>query len=323
MNSINQQRTLAMMTGFERYTKKTRRAMFLEEMEQVVPWGKLCALIEPHYPKPGKGRRPKELEQMLRIYFLQQWFNLADPAVEEALYDSATLRQFAGIDLGGEPVPDETTVCKFRHLLEEHNLGEQILGTVNLHLQAKGVRITTGTIVDATLIHAPSSTKNRDQSRDPEMHQAKKGKNWYFGMKAHVGVDSKSKIIHTAVATAANVSDGAMLPDLLHGEETRVWGDGAYQGQTEVIRECAPRARDYRQRRCRYKGQIVDAVAWAKNRRKSKVRAKVEHVFQVMKLKFGFVKVRYRGLKKNGHRLFVTCALVNLFVSRQKLLLAA
>ena len=213
-----------MMTGFERYTKKTRRAMFLEEMEQVVPWGKLCALIEPHYPKPGNGRRPKELEKMLRIYFVQQWFNLADPAVEEALYDSATLRQFVGIDLGAEPVPDETTVCKFRHLLEANHLGEEILGTVNLHLQAKGVRITTGTIVDATLIHAPSSTKNREQSRDPEMHQAKKGKNWYFGMKAHVGVDSKTKIIHTAVATAANVSDVAMLPDLLHGEETRVCG---------------------------------------------------------------------------------------------------
>jgi IS5 family transposase len=180
-----------MMTGFERYTKKTRRAMFLEEMEQVVPWAKLCALIEPHYPKPGNGRRPKELEKMLRIYFLQQWFNLADPAVEEALYDSATLRQFAGIDLGGEPVPDETTVCNFRHLLEEHKLGEEILGTVNLHLQAKGVRITTGTIVDATIIHAPSSTKNRHQSRDPEMHQAKKGKQWYFGMKAHVGVDGQ------------------------------------------------------------------------------------------------------------------------------------
>jgi transposase, IS5 family len=323
MNSINQQRTLAMMTGFERYTKKTRRAMFLEEMEQVVPWGKLCAVIEPHYPKSGNGRRPKELEQMLRIYFLQQWFNLADPAVEEALYDSTTLRQFVGIDLGAEPVPDETTVCRFRHLLEEHKLGEQILGTVNLHLEAKGVRITTGTIVDATLIHAPSSTKNRDQSRDPEMHQTRKGKNWYFGMKAHVGVDSKTKVIHTAVATAANVSDVAMLPDLLHGEETRVWGDGAYQGQTEVIRECAPRAQDYTQRRCRYKGVIVDAVAWAKNRTKSKVRAKVEHVFQVMKLKFGFVKVRYRGLKKNGNRLFVTCALVNLFVSRKKLLLAA
>jgi IS5 family transposase len=311
------------MTGFERYTKKTRRAMFLEEMEQVVPWAKLCVLIEPHYPKPGNGRRPKELEQMLRIYFLQQWFNLSDPAVEEALYDSATLRQFAGIDLGSGPVPDETTVCKFRHLLEAHNLGEEILGRVNLHLQAKGVRITTGTIVDATLIHAPSSTKNREQSRDPEMHQTKKGKNWYFGMKAHVGVDSKTKIIHTAVATAAHVSDVAMLPDLLHGEETRVWGDGAYQGQSEVIRECAPRAQDFTQRRCRYQGQIVDEVAWAKNRMKSKVRAKVEHVFQVMKLQFGFVKVRYRGLKKNAHRLFVTCALVNLFVSRKKLLAAA
>jgi len=323
MNSLSKQRTLAMMTGFERYTKKTRRAVFLEEMEQVVPWGKLCALVEPHYPKAGKGRRPKELEKMLRIYFLQQWFNLADPAVEEALYDSATLRHFAGIDLGSEPVPDETTVCKFRHLLEEHHLGEEILGTVNLHLQAKGVRITSGTIVDATLIHAPSSTKNREQSRDPEMHQAKKGRNWYFGMKAHVGVDSKSKIIHTAVVTSANVSDVAILPDLLHGEETRVWGDGAYQGQTEVIRECAPRAQDFTQRRCRYKGQIVDEVAWRKNRTKSKVRSKVEHVFQVMKLKFGFVKVRYRGLKKNAHRLFVTCALINLFVSRRKLLAVA
>jgi IS5 family transposase len=323
MKSQSKQRTLAMMTGFERYTKKTRRAIFLEEMEQVVPWAKLCGLIEPYYPKPGNGRRPKELEKMLRIYFLQQWFNLADPAVEEALYDSASLRQFAGIDLGGEPAPDETTVCKFRHLWEEHHLGEEILGTVNLHLQAKGVRITTGTIVDATIIHAPSSTKNRDQSRDPEMHQTRKGKQWYFGMKAHVGVDSKTKIIHTAVATAANVSDVAILPDLLHGKETRVWGDRAYQGQTEVIREGAPRAQDYTQRRCRYKGQIVDEVAWAKNRTKSKVRAKVEHVFQVMKLKFGFVKVRYRGLKKNAHRLFVTCALVNLFVSRNKLLLAA
>ena len=311
-----------MMTGFERYTKKTRRAMFLEEMEQVVPWAKLCDLIEPHYPKPGNGRRPKELEQMLRIYFVQQWFNLSDPAVEEALYDSETLRQFAGIDLGAEPVPDETTVCKFRHLLEEQNLGEEILGTVNLHLQAKGVRITTGTIVDATLIHAPSSTKNREQSRDPEMHQTRKGKQWYFGMKAHVGVDSKTKIIHTAAATAAHVSDVAVLPDLLHGEETRVWGDGAYQGQTEVIREVAPRAQDFTQRRCRYQGKIVDEVAWAKNRTKSKVRARVEHVFQVMKLQFGFVKVRYRGLKKNGHRLFVTCALVNLYMSRKKLLAA-
>jgi IS5 family transposase len=225
--------------------------------------------------------------------------------------------------LGGEPVPDETTVCNFRHLLGKHNLGKEILGTVNLHLQAQGVRITTGTIVDATIIHAPSSTKNREQRRDPEMHQTRKGNQWYFGMKAHVGVDSKTKLIHTAVATAANVSDVEILPDLPHGEETRVWGDGAYQGQTEVIRQGAPRAQDCTQRRCRYKGQIVDKVAWMKNRTKSKVRSKVEHVFQVMKLKFGFVKVRYRGLKKNAHRLFVTCALVNLFLSRKKLLVAA
>src|SRR6184192_396594 len=174
------QRTLAMMTGFEQYTRKTRRAIFLEEMEQVVPWGELCALVEPHYPQPGNGRRPVGVERMLRIYFLQQWFNLSDPGVEEALYDSGGMRQFVGIDLGCEPAPDETTVCKFRHLLEEHQLGEQILGQVNLHLQAQGVRITTGTIVDATILHAPTSTKNREQQRDPEMHQTKKGKQWFF-----------------------------------------------------------------------------------------------------------------------------------------------
>ena len=205
------------MNGFERYTKKTRREIFLEEMEQVVPWRELCALIEPHYPKPGNGRPPVGVERMLRIYFLQQWFNLSDPAVEETLYDSAVMRQFVGIDLGHEPVPDETTVCKFRHLLEEHGLGEKILGTVNLHLQARGVRITTGTIVDATILHAPTSTKNREQQRDPEMQQSKKGNPWYFGMKAHVGVDSKIKIIHTAVATAANVADSTVLPDLSGG----------------------------------------------------------------------------------------------------------
>src|SRR5207237_3987 len=336
------QRTLAMMTGFEQYTRKTRRAIFLEEMEQVVPWGQLCALVAPHYPKPGKGRRPVGVERMLRIYFLQQWFNLSDPAVEEALYDSVVMRQFVGIDLGCEPVPDETTVCKFRHLLEEHQLGEQILGQVNLHLQAQGVRITTGTIVDATILHAPTSTKNREQQRDPEMHQTKKGKQWYFGMKAHVGVDSKTKkgkqwyfgmkahvgvdsktkIIHTAVATAANVADSAVLPDLLHGEETRVWGDQAYRGQTEVIRECAPQAQDCTHRRYRYKNRI-DEVERARNRTKSRVRSKVEHVFAVMKLKFGFVKLRFRGLKKNATQLFAVCALVNLYLSLHKLLLWA
>ena len=311
-----------MMTGFEQYTRKTRRAIFLEEMEQVVPWGELCALVAPHYPQPGKGRPPVGVERMLRIYFLQQWFNLSDPAVEEALYDSGGMRQFVGIDLGCEPVPDETTVCKFRHLLEEHQLGEQILGQVNLHLQAQGVRITTGTIVDATILHAPTSTKNREQQRDPEMHQTKKGKQWYFGMKAHVGVDSKTKIIHTAVATAANVADSAVLPDLLHGEETRVWGDQAYRGQSEVIRECAPQAQDCTHRRYRYKHGI-DEVERAKNRTKSRVRSKVEHVFAVMKLKFGFVKLRFRGLKKNATQLFAVCALVNLYLARKKLLLLA
>ena len=271
-----------MTTGFERYTRKTRRALFLEEMEQVVPWRELCALIEPHYPKPGNGRPPVGVERMLRIYFLQQWFNLSDPGVEEALYGSAVMRQFVGIDLGCEPAPDET-ICKFRHLLEEHQLGEQILGEVNLRLQAKGVRITSGTIVDATILHAPTSTKNREQKRDPEMHQTKKGNQWFFGMKAHVGVDSKTKLIHSAVATAANVADSTVLPDLLHGEETRVWGDQAYRGQTAVIRECAPQAQDCTHRRYRYKDRI-DEVEREKNRTKSTVRSKVEHVFGVMKL---------------------------------------
>ncbi len=308
-----------MTTGFERYTKKTRRAQFLDEMEQVVPWRELTALIEPVYPKEGNGRRPVGLERMLRIYFLQQWFNLSDPAAEEALYDSPVMRQFARIDLGNEPVPDETTVCKFRHMLEEHRLGGEILETVNLYLQQRGVRITTGTIVDATIIHAPSSTKNQDQKRDSEMHQTRKGKTWYFGMKAHVGVDSKTKMVHTVVATAAHVADSTLLPELLHGEETRVWGDQAYRGQTEVIHQCSPRAKDCTQKRYRYKDGI-DEVERAKNRTKSKVRSKVEHVFAVLKLKFGFVKVRYRGIEKNANRLFATFALVNLFMARRRLL---
>jgi IS5 family transposase len=311
-----------MTTGFERYGKKTRRAEFLEEMELVVPWAELCALVEPVYPKAGNGRPPVGLERMLRIYFLQQWFNLSDPAVEEALYDSVVMRQFVGIDLGCEPVPDETTACKFRHLLEEHGLGGKILEAVNLYLQSKGVKITTGTIVDATIIHAPCSTKNREQKRDPEMHQTKKGKQWYFGMKAHVGVDSQTKLIHSVVATAANVADSVVLPELLHGEETKVWGDQAYRGQTEAIREAAPEAQDMTHKQYRYKDRI-DEIERAKNRTKSRVRSKVEHVFGVLKLKFGFVKVRYRGLKKNATRLFATCALVNLFLVRRRLLRTA
>jgi IS5 family transposase len=256
---------------------------------------------------------------MLRIYFLQQWFNLSDPAVEEALYDSAVMRQFAGIDLGNEPVPDETTVCKFRHLLERNDLGAGIFERVNEHLHQKGMRISTGTIVDATIVSAPSSTKNARGERDPEMHQTRKGKQWYFGMKAHVGVDSKSKLIHSVMATAAHVADSKILPHLLHGEEKCVWGDQGYLGQSEAIHQRAPQARDCTHKRYRYKDRI-DEVERAKNRTKSRVRSKVEHVFAVMKLKFGFVKVRYRGLWKNANRLFTTCALVNLFLVRKRLL---
>jgi len=308
-----------MANGFERYGKKTRRAEFLEEMELVVPWAELVALVEPHYPKAGNGRRPVGVERMLRMYFLQQWFNLSDPAVEEALYDSPLLREFVGIDLGREAVPDETTVCKFRHLLEEHGMGAALLARVNEHLQSKGVRITTGTIVDATIMHAPSSTKHEQQSRDPEMHQTKKGNQWYFGMKAHVGVDSSTKLIHSAVATAANVADARMLPELLHGNETKVWGDAAYRGQTEAIHEVAPRAQDLTSKRYRYKDD-VDEAERARNRTKARVRSRVERVFQIMKLKFGFTKARYRGLAKNANRLLATCALVNLFTARWKLL---
>lgn len=312
------QMTLA-TSGFDRYAKTTRRAAFLAEMDRVVPWAELCALIEAVYPKPGNGRPPIGLERMLRIYFVQQWFNLSDPAVEEALYDSVAMRSFVGIDLGREPVPDETTVCKFRHLLESHEMGRKLFEQVHVHLEKQGIKVSKGTIVDATIINAPSSTKNATQSRDPDMHQTKKGKQWYFGMKAHIGVDSKNKLIHAVVATAANVADSAVLPDLLHGDERRVWGDRAYQGQTEVIREHAPNALDFTNRRYRFKNRI-DELQRAKNRTKSKVRAKVEHVFGVIKRVFGFTKVRYRGLDKNANRLFATCALANLFMVRTRLL---
>lgn len=313
-----QQLTLA-TAGFERYAKTTRRSAFLAEMESVVPWPALCGLIEPFYPKPGNGRPPIGIERMLRIYFLQQWFNLSDPGVEEALYDSMAMRRFVGIDLGREPVPDETTMCRFRHLLEEHELGRWLFDKVQQHLAEKGLKITTGTIVDATIINAPSSTKNAQKARDPEMHQTKKGNQWYFGMKAHLGVDSRTKLIHSVVATPANVADSTVLPELLHGNETRVWGDQAYRGQHATIRAKAPRARDFTNRRYRHRG-MVDEIERAKNRTKSKVRAKVEHSIGVIKRVFGFAKVRYRGLKKNAHRLVVTCALANLFIVRRQLL---
>jgi IS5 family transposase len=306
--------------SFEPYRKATRRDQFLAEMEQVVPWAELCALVEPFYAKnDGAGRPVIGLERMLRIHFLQHWFNLSDPAVEEALYDSHAMRKFVGIDLGREAAPDETTVCKFRHLLETHELGGQLFDRVGAYLKDQGLKVNTGTIVDATIISAPSSTKNKEQQRDPEMHQTKKGNQWYFGMKAHIGTDSRSKLIHHVAATAANVADSKVLPALLHGEETRVWGDQAYRGQREAIRRVAPRAQDFTNRRYRHKG-VVDEVERGKNRTKSRVRAKVEHPFLVLKRVFGFRKVRYRGLAKNANRLFVACALVNLFMARKHLL---
>ena len=310
------QQSLAAQSGFERYGKKTRREQFLEEMDKVVPWAELEALVRPHYPKGENGRPPMGLGIMLRIHFLQQWFNLSDPAAEEALYDSAVLRRFAGVDLGRAPAPDETTILQFRHLLEKHDLGGAMLDTVNRWLDRRGIRIATGTIVDATIIHAPSSTKNAKGERDPEMHQTRKGNQWYFGMKAHVGVDSKSGIVHSVCTTAASVADKHMLAELLHGEERKVWGDGGYQGQGETIRQAAPRAQDMTSRRTRYKN-YVDQLQRAKNRVKARVRAKVEHTFRILKRVFGFEKTRYRGLSKNHQRLCVNFALVNLYLHRR------
>jgi IS5 family transposase len=312
------QQTLAAQTGFEKYGRKSKREQFLEEMEQSIPWAELQALIEPHYPKGENGRPPVGLSIMLRVYFLQQWFNLSDPGAEEALYESPALRRFAGVDLGRAPAPDESTILQFRHLLEKHDLGGAMLQTVNEYLESRGIRISRGTIVYATIIHAPSSTKNRSGKRDPEMHQTRKGKQWYFGLKAHIGVDSKQGHVHSVCTSAASVADKHMLPDLLHGAERKVWGDGAYQGQGEAIRQAAPQAQDMTSRRVQYKN-FVDELEKAKNRVKARVRAKVEHPFRILKRIFGFEKVRYRGLRKNHQRLCACFALVNLYLHRKRL----
>lgn len=310
---------LTLGAGFEKYAKKTRRGQFLSEMDRIIPWSELCTLIAPVYPVAGNGRPPRDLEMMLRIYLLQQWFNLSDPAAEDMLYDSAAMQGFVGLDLGESPAPDETTICRFRHLLEQNQLGEALFAYILEYLETQGIKVGKGTIVDASIISAPSSTKNKDGTRDPDMHQAKKGNQWFFGMKAHIGVDSRTKLIHAVAATAANVHDATCLPDLLHGEETKVWGDAAYQGQGEVIKACAPRAQDMTHRRIRRRGE-VDEVERGKNTTKSRVRAKVEHPFLVIKQIFGFTKTRYRGLEKNAHRLFVMCALTNLYLMRRRLL---
>ena len=311
--------TFAFQPSFEKFARKSRREQFLNTMEAVVPWAELEALIEPHYPKAGKGRQPVGLRTMLRIYFLQHWFNLSDPGAEDALYESPVLRGFAGVDLGRSAAPDESTILNFRHLLEEHDLCGQIFDAVNLYLAGKGVRISTGTIVDATIISAPSSTKNEKKERDPEMHQTKKGNQYYFGAKAHIGVDSKEGIVHSVCTSAASVHDKHMLADLLHGNEKKVWGDAGYQGQSETIHEAAPDAQDMTNRRVKNNKGDVDEEQKRKNRTKSRVRAKVEWPFRILKRVFHYTKVRYRGIKKNHEWLLTAFALVNLYQHRKRL----
>jgi len=268
--------------------------------------------------KAGNGRQPVGLSIMLRTYFVQQWFNLSDPGAEELLYESAAVRNFVGVDLGIAPAPDETTILRFRHVLEKHDLCGLMLEAVNIHLEAKGIRIATGTIVDATILHAPCSTKNASGLRDPERHQTKKGNQWYFGLKAHIGVDAKEGHVHPVATSAANVADMHMLPDLLHGEERKVWGDGGYQGQTEAIRGAAPHAQDMTCKWTKFKAGVHE-LQKKKNKSKSSVRAKVEHIFRIVKRIFGFDKVRYRGIAKNHHRLCANFALANLYLHRKRL----
>jgi transposase, IS5 family len=310
---IMKQMTLAAAKGFEVHGRATRKAEFLARMEALVPWSEFCALIEPHYPKAGNGRPPIGVERMLRMYLVANWFNLADEACEDALYDIAAFRDFCRIDLGRERVPDATTLLNFRHLLEAHKIGAALFAKVGELLLASGMKLSGGTIVDATLIAAPPSTKNRDQSRDPEMHQSKKGNEWHFGMKLHIGVDSQSGLVHSASVTAGNVHDSQELPNLLRGSETRLYGDSAYRGekQRERLKQIAPRAKDFTNKRA-YRNRPLSDADKQTNRRKSSVRAKVEHPFLTLKRIWGFAKVRYRGLAKNANRALAMLAMINL-----------
>ena len=307
------QMTLAATKGFEKHNRATRKAEFLARMESLMPWAEFCALIEPHYPKAGNGRPPVGLERMLRMYCIANWFNLSDVACEDALYDVAVFREFCRIDLGRERVPDATTLLHFRHRLEANNLGAALFAKVGELLLANGMKLSGGTIVDATLIAAPPSTKNKDKRRDPEMHQVKKGNEWHFGMKLHIGTDSKTGLVHSASVTAANVHDSHEVPNLLHGRETRLYGDSAYRGkaQRERLKSIAPQAKDFTNKRA-YKNRPLTDADKATNRRKSSVRSKVEHPFLTLKRLWGFAKVRYRGLAKNANRAFAMLAMLNI-----------
>ena len=289
--------------GLNLSRKKTRKREFLDQMTQVVPWKDLVALIEPHYPKGKTGRPPMGVEVMLRVHLLQQWFGLSDPAMEEALHDVPVYREFAGLEGAMRRLPDESTILRFRHLLEKHNLGDAILATVNAILQRQGMLLKTGTVVDATLIAAPSSTKNGSGERDPEMHQTKKGNQWYFGMKAHIGADAESGLVHTVIGTAANVNDVTQGHGLLHGGEDVVFADAGYQGAmnrpeaTGVTWHVAMRPGKRRALDMKSKSNRLREEA---EKLKASVRAKVEHAFRVIKLQFGYTKVRYRFQRTAG-----------------------
>ena len=313
---MGEQRTFAGLAWSDK-KKVTRREQFLAEMNAVIPWAELLALIGPHYPKPGRGRPPIPMEVMLRIYFVQQWFDLSDPAAEDALYDSESIRRFVGVELSEDAVPDETTILRFRHLLEEHQLQEAIFASVRGLLASKGLLLRSGTIVDATIITAPSSTKNATATRDPEMHQTRKGKTWFFGMKAHVGTDPKG-LVHSLTTTDASVADVTQLPTLLHGEEKVLYGDRAYwsEGDRDACEASGVRYRINR----RAKPRHPLPERWREiNRARSRVRARGEHAFHVVKHLWGFKKVRYRGLMKNTARLFTMFALANLYLMRRRL----
>jgi IS5 family transposase len=307
--------------------KRTRREVFLAEMDQVVPWKALLALIEPHYPKMGRpGRQPYALATMLRIHFLQQWYALSDPAMEEALVDTPVMRRFA--QLGGlDDIPDETTILNFRRLLETNGLAEKMFKQVNAHLQRKGLSLRSGTIVDATIINAPSSTKNADGERDPEMHQAKKGNQWFFGMKAHIGVDDASGLVHHVECTAANVSDVTQVHKLLHGKEDVVFGDSGYTGAAkrdelkavDAVFLIAAKPSTIKA----MTNQRKQKQARRLERLKASVRAQVEHPFRVIKRQFGYARVRYRGIAKNAAQVLTLFTLSNLWMSRRRLMPAA
>jgi IS5 family transposase len=306
--------------------KRTRRERFLAEMDAVIPWDRLTALIEPHYPKPTPtrgGRVPLPLQVKLRVYCLQQFYDLSDPGAEEALYDSDAMRRFARIELGEDTVPDESTILQFRRLLERHGLTGAIFEAIGEHLRAHGLLLRQGTLVDATLIHAPASTKNRERARDPEMSQTKKGNQWYFGMKAHIGVDLVSGLVHTVVGTTAKVADITQLPHLLHGQEQVVLGDAGYHRADRTL-DAPPPAHGPRIltpfRRAAHRPRTPNEARC--NRELASLRARVEHPFRVLKRQFGFTKVRYRGLAKNTVRLHSLFALANLYLARRQLLAA-